>query len=395
MSDITRKSERTATDQILSKLSRATSAGIFIPEIDGLRFFAIMSVMMFHLNYQLQHHDAAIRELAKGTRIDTILRTGEFGVELFFVVSGFILALPFALYHLGIQTKRIRLSAYYLRRLSRLEPTFFICILILFAVQVLFYKHSVAYLLPHLLATLTYMHVIVYKTASVIYLATWSLEVEIQFYILAPVIALLYKIRQRTLRIGCFALLPSVASLLGRSVGLPVIRANLIGSLSYFIVGFILVDLYIAWGQKPRKSWWWDALGTTAWLGMIMVLVNKASAPSVCFPVLILLAYIGVFRGPLWNRVVTNRWLTTIGGMCYTIYLYHCLGLGIFYKVTSHLIDPSRPYWITFLIQSLVVIPPILAMCALLFISLEKPFMYRDWPYKLKLRLSHFFSNSK
>ena len=41
---------------ILSKLSRVTSGGRFIPVVDGLRFVAIMSVMFYHLNDSLLHH---------------------------------------------------------------------------------------------------------------------------------------------------------------------------------------------------------------------------------------------------------------------------------------------------------------------------------------------------
>ena len=44
-------------------------------------------------------------------------------------------------------------------------------------------------LLPHLLASLGYVHNIVYGVPSTINVVAWSLEIEVQFYILAPALA--------------------------------------------------------------------------------------------------------------------------------------------------------------------------------------------------------------
>jgi len=41
-------------DHLLARLARVTSSGQLIPEIDGLRFFAIISVVLFHLNWYYQ-----------------------------------------------------------------------------------------------------------------------------------------------------------------------------------------------------------------------------------------------------------------------------------------------------------------------------------------------------
>ena len=59
-------------------LRRITSKGTFIPEIDGLRFVAIASVVMYHLRGFLSPES---RLAAHGYR----------GVNLFYVISGFVL----------------------------------------------------------------------------------------------------------------------------------------------------------------------------------------------------------------------------------------------------------------------------------------------------------------
>ena len=53
------------------------------------------------------------------------------GVELFFVISGFILGLPFAAHYLK-GAAPVSLRKYYLRRLTRLEPPYIVALLVLF-----------------------------------------------------------------------------------------------------------------------------------------------------------------------------------------------------------------------------------------------------------------------
>ena len=67
-----------------------------MPEIDGLRFVAIMSVVAFHVLAFLRDQDPMFRAPHAPGTLERIAATGYFGVELFFVISGFILALPFA-----------------------------------------------------------------------------------------------------------------------------------------------------------------------------------------------------------------------------------------------------------------------------------------------------------
>lgn len=79
-------------------LRRRTTSGHWLPEIDGLRFIAILSVLLFHLQGQFDHHYS----LSIGPPFALAVRAfgfGNRGVQLFFAISGFILALPFARHH--------------------------------------------------------------------------------------------------------------------------------------------------------------------------------------------------------------------------------------------------------------------------------------------------------
>jgi len=81
-------------------LSRETSSGRFIPEMDGLRFAAIGMVVLFHLNGYLTVKSRLFYPTLPSDWLAQAAYVGFHGVELFFVISGFILGLPFAVHHL-------------------------------------------------------------------------------------------------------------------------------------------------------------------------------------------------------------------------------------------------------------------------------------------------------
>src|SRR6185295_9906028 len=139
-------------DRLGRLLSRETSAGRFIPEIDGLRFVAISSVVLFHL------HVFIIKKLglqAADSWLAVFMSKGAIGVQLFFVISGFIISLPFAQGQRGWRPT-LGLRAYYRRRLTRLEPPYILNLLLISALLLLFGKLSLRELMPHLLASITY-----------------------------------------------------------------------------------------------------------------------------------------------------------------------------------------------------------------------------------------------
>src|ERR1044071_7930197 len=97
--------DRSWGDRIGDTLSRVTSSGEFIPEVDGLRFIAILAVVVHHVmsgylsdsgRFGVVHLPADWARLGGESRIVGLAFLGYFGVELFFVISGFILVLPFA-----------------------------------------------------------------------------------------------------------------------------------------------------------------------------------------------------------------------------------------------------------------------------------------------------------
>ncbi len=188
--------------RLVALFSRTTSTGSFIPEIDGLRCLAIAAVLVFHLaGYVAEKSPAPFAPSVFDARFYQLLRTGHIGVQLFFILSGFVVAMPFAAHHLR-NARPVNLGRYFLRRLTRIEPPYVIALifwLTAFGVSGLG-EARFPVLLKHFPASLFYLHNAIYHQPSLVMPPAWSLEIEIQFYLLAPLLALVYAIRRSVLR---------------------------------------------------------------------------------------------------------------------------------------------------------------------------------------------------
>lgn len=368
-------------------LSRITTSGRYIAEVDGLRFMAIMPVLLQHLSERLiRYNHTDWTTPIEQDSVAFLASRGTIGVFIFFTISGFILALPFAKHHLQ-GGRSVGLKSYFWRRITRLEPPYFIWMTV-FALVLLFKgAYSFEALIPHWGASLGYIHNLVYTDYSVINPVAWSLEIEIQFYILAPVLAAIFfrwsnMWLRRGLLIGAIA-----AILIGQQVfgwvALPY-KLTLLWQLHYFLVGFLVADLFLTeWrgANQQLGKWWLDVLAILALAVMCFTWSTDLDKRSL-FTTALFIFMVAGFRGRWFTRFLRNAWIAVIGGMCYTIYLIHLPLLEALTRLTSSWQFTSH-FSINLLVQALILLPIVFAISAVGFLLLEKPCMDKNWPQKL------------
>lgn len=353
---------------------RVTSTGVYIRELDGLRFLALLMVFLLHLNHAVLSHPGVEASLSSGQHsIVAALEFGALGVQVFFCISGFILGLPFARSAL-LASNPISLKTFYFRRLTRLEPPLIIHVTIMLVIYVVFVGKPFAELLPHYGATVTYLHSHVFGYPSPLNPMTWSLEVEAQFYLCTPLLCLVFRIQNLALRRGlilaAMVAFGMVADLMPRTL-LP-------AQLPFFLGGFLLADIYLLdWKRDPKSSLWGDLLAILSALGFALVCAWHKQMPLFVNSVAALMIFIffyAVFRSVFFRRLFTNRLLSTTGGMCYTFYLYHLAVV----TTCSRFLQPrftDSGYFEIFLIYLVIIGAANLVICSILFVLFERPFM--------------------
>lgn len=164
------------------------------PSLDGIRALAVLWVFAFHALALL---GGGIGSASAGSAA-ALAETGLLGVQLFFVLSGFLLALPWMR---SAQAAAPRPSAarFCQRRMRRILPAYYVHLALLFGIILPLLHGGYALLrgelgVLNLAAHASLMHFLHPGSAGSLGLnmALWSLSIEAQFYLLLPLLALLF-----------------------------------------------------------------------------------------------------------------------------------------------------------------------------------------------------------
>lgn len=372
-------------DMLSRHLRRITTGGAWIPEIDGLRFVAILSVVLFHLLGELLSRSHQVIEVQPYySLLVRMIGNGDRGVRLFFVISGYILGRPFFRQY-RLAGPKISLAKYYLRRVTRLEPPYMLS-LIFYSTALLIYFHtSLRVLLPHLLASLFYMHSLAYRQISTINYVTWSLEVEIQFYLLVPLMAKLFAIAHTAVRRMILVAIICACGWMQLHLATgSVLWLTIAAYLQYFLAGFLLADLLALPSLLLRRHLLWDLVSLLVW-PTIFLLPHDWLPAHALLPLLIVLVYLAAFFGPASNGFFRIPWVAIVGGMCYSIYLMHPLVIDVCFKFTKHLVV-FRDFLANYMTQAAFLGFLVLAVSTIFYVLVERPCMDPLWPQKLLAR---------
>lgn len=213
----------TPINNIASTSNRSDTTLLRVSEIDLLRFIAAMLVVLFH--YTFRGHAANNYSLTAYPEIAFITQYGYLGVELFFLVSGFVIMMT---------ASSGSLRKFVASRIARLYPAFWVCCTITFVVILSFggdrFSANPAQFFLNMTMLNEFFNV---KSIDGVY---WSLAVELKFYFLVSLVLLLRQIDRAQWFLG-FWLMCSVVLVL-----LPVQRlhtALMVDYSPYFIGGAV------------------------------------------------------------------------------------------------------------------------------------------------------------
>ena len=156
------------------KKNKSAIESLYRPEIDGLRAFAVVAVIINHFNNE-------------------ILPNGYLGVDIFFVISGFVITS--SLYQRSSENFKDFISGFYERRIKRLVPALSVFVLVISVAICLFQENPYLSLWTGLTSLFGLSNLYLLEKATDyfaqstelnVFTHTWSLGVEEQFYIVFP-----------------------------------------------------------------------------------------------------------------------------------------------------------------------------------------------------------------
>jgi peptidoglycan/LPS O-acetylase OafA/YrhL len=280
--------------------------------LDLLRGIAILLVVLVHCQEESTGVVPGLSWFAKNY--------GGLGVQLFFIVSGYTMMLTF-----GDRTDLAAARSFYLRRFFRIAPLFWIAIVFYLLVTrgrgvTNFAPDGVG--ISDVLLTFCFLQWTSVTAYNSVVPGGWSIAVEMQFYLLFPL--LIHLFRRRNGATLCYALI-ALASVIGQSVVepylIPKLAAMLPASQAYlaegvftswlphqvicFGFGILLYD-YIELKNRPA-------------VGALFLLGAALMSPPLGLEVAVLAAF--AFAVLVSN--LSLSWMTLLGRHSYAIYLIH------------------------------------------------------------------------
>jgi peptidoglycan/LPS O-acetylase OafA/YrhL len=387
-----------------TRLQRRLSGGVYRPEVDGLRFLAIAIVVFGHFVERALRFFPAVAAQRDSLVVEFLSRPG-LGVHLFFCVSGFILAGQAMRSPHGPLTGAF-LRSYLSRRVLRIEPPYLILLVLTFAAITLtgFQPQNTNHfggppesLTASLFGSIFYLHGLIWGSFPRLFPPGWSLEIEVQFYLLAPLLFFLYfGLTRAWARWLCGAALlvaGIVASIYPpRTLGGLDVYDSILRFFQFFWLGILLAHgreaIAAAMSRMPRAL-----VGAAGFFALFVFLAvpsppeDPATLPALAYCLslraLSLAATATMFACVLapasaFRSFCADPWISLIGGACYSIYLTHLQTLQF---VTGQIarLAPDSPVAAVALYGALEILL-VLAIGLAYYAVIERTFMIRDWP---------------
>jgi peptidoglycan/LPS O-acetylase OafA/YrhL len=373
-----------------------TTERSYVAALTGLRGAAALFVFLYH--YSMLH--PGIRLDLQIPLIGSVLQFpmgfGFAGVDVFFVLSGFLLTLPFARAALGAGPQP-QLGTYFKRRFLRVFPAYYAQLFLILIIGAWFLSWK-PQTIPSFVAHLLMYFNIGWDPVRPIVGVWWTLPVEMGFYLLLPLLALLMRPRLWVVTL-LFGITVSIvyrmwaASHFGpQGVDLAFLAASqLPGSLTEFLFGAsaaIIVQMVNVKNKLRPSAWMLDfmfILGIALTYGWFYQVVLPAGLEywlghwsMIIAPLVLGLALSTSVLSLYWGSrigtfLLANRVMYFLGLISYSLYLWHFVIMQQIQYVLAESYG-NLSHWVTFPLSTGAVI---LAASASYY-AIERPF------YKLR-----------
>ena len=282
--------------------------------IDALRGVAALSVVLFHA---IEGKHIPALQAAMPAWLLWIIEHGHLGVAIFFVISGFVIALSLNDRPVGLATT----GRFMLRRSIRIDPPYWVAIVMAIAYSVLASmlvksRAPESFSATQILAHIFYVQDLLgYKNINTVF---WTLCLEIQFY-------LVYALLLATGR-------GSIALLLGGAVSLlwplgigPSLHPGLF--LPYWH-GFLL-GVAVYWALRGKLPWL--VFAAYALVILLGAIAHENNFSIACAMTASLIFIVGTMDR--LHSLLNWRWLQGLGAISYSLYLIHNPATGATFRV--------------------------------------------------------------
>lgn len=294
------------------------------PDIDGMRAVAVIFVIIFHA-------------------FPSILPAGFIGVDVFFVISGFLIT---SIILKDLREGEFSFAHFYVRRIRRIFPALFLVLLTTAVLGWVFlFPSEFKQLGKHLLGGATFVsNFVLWNEAGYFdagaeskpLLHLWSLGIEEQFYIFFPLLLVfLYRRNKRILLalsvLACLSFLINVAAINRAPVAVfyaPISRAweLLAGGILATATGGMRQIQRIIFPKSSSNSNTYSVIGVIAIAFSLAFLSKEKAFPGWWAALPVLGAVMLIAAGPqAWvnQKILGSRILVSIGLISYPLYLWH------------------------------------------------------------------------